>query len=141
MAYLLEFHSEVYGRLRVVRDRGIYLFCGNDVAAALGYRNKQKAVTDHCSPGGWAYYLVEDRAGHLQKTRFLSKGNLFRLILKCPFPTAKPYEDWICSQVLPYIREGQPMAADGVCPVAYLGKKCAELLRPLAGQYEKGASK
>ena len=141
MPYLLVFHSKEFGDLRVIRDMGVYLFCGNDVAAALGYRNKQKAVTDHCHPDHWAYYWVEDSVGHWQKTRFLSRSNLFRLIVKCPLPAAKPYRVWICQQVLPVIRDGQPIAEDGVCPLAYLGQKCAELFGKTADPAPQGKRK
>lgn len=37
--------------IRTVTENGTPLFCGKDVAAALGYYNPGKAVRDHCKGG------------------------------------------------------------------------------------------
>lgn len=42
------FESEQFGNVRIVVDGDRYLFCGADVANALGYSNSRKALQDHC---------------------------------------------------------------------------------------------
>ena len=42
------FTSEKFGSIRAIEESGRVLFCGADVAKALGYTNSSKALTDHC---------------------------------------------------------------------------------------------
>ena len=38
---------EIFGSIRIMTDEdGSFLFCGNDVATALGYANSRKAISD-----------------------------------------------------------------------------------------------
>lgn len=52
------FNSPEFGSIRTLEQNGKVLFCGTDVATALGYTNPRKAVRDHtrggtkCSIGG-----------------------------------------------------------------------------------------
>ena len=41
------FRNSEFGSIRVIEEDGKYLFCGSDVAKALGYSNPRKAVRDH----------------------------------------------------------------------------------------------
>ena len=40
------FRNSEFGSIRVIEEDGKYLFCGSDVAKALGYSNPRKAVRD-----------------------------------------------------------------------------------------------
>lgn len=42
------FNNDEFGNVRVIEEDGKYLFCGADVAKALGYSNSRKALIDHC---------------------------------------------------------------------------------------------
>ena len=42
------FKNPEFGSVRVIDEDGKYLFCGMDVAKALGYANSRKALIDHC---------------------------------------------------------------------------------------------
>ena len=42
------FRNQEFGSVRIIRDDGRLLFCGADVAFALGYKNPRKALIDHC---------------------------------------------------------------------------------------------
>ena len=42
------FKSTEFGEVRTINENGIVLFCGSDVARALGYTNPSKALEDHC---------------------------------------------------------------------------------------------
>ena len=42
------FQNQQFGAVRVIEEDGKVLFCGNDVARALGYTRPGKAIIDHC---------------------------------------------------------------------------------------------
>lgn len=42
------FENPDFGAVRTIEDNGKVLFCGSDVANALGYVNSRKALADHC---------------------------------------------------------------------------------------------
>ena len=42
------FKNPEFGSVRVIEENGKYLFCGTDVARALGYAIPTKAVNTHC---------------------------------------------------------------------------------------------
>ena len=45
------FNHEQFGNVRIIEVDGRMLFCGSDVAKALGYTNPRKAVRDHTEGG------------------------------------------------------------------------------------------
>lgn len=49
MNELALFNNPDFGEIRTLETNdGKVLFCGKDVAAALGYSNPRKALADHC---------------------------------------------------------------------------------------------
>ena len=42
------FQNEQFGKVRTLDEDGKVLFCGSDIARALGYQNASKALGDHC---------------------------------------------------------------------------------------------
>ena len=42
------FQNQQFGEVRVIEEDGKVLFCGNDVAKALGYSNPRDAISRHC---------------------------------------------------------------------------------------------
>ena len=51
MSQMEIFKNPEFGSIRVIEENGNYLFCGTDIAAALGYSNPRKAVRDHTRGG------------------------------------------------------------------------------------------
>ena len=45
---MASFSSKEFGQIRVIQEKGKCLFCGLDVAKALGYKRPADAVTAHC---------------------------------------------------------------------------------------------
>ncbi len=84
-------------------DNGNPLFCGNDVAQALGYANPAKAVIDHCK--GFLFWKPLETAGGIQQVRFISEGDMYRLITSSKLPAAERFEKWVYDEVLPSIRK------------------------------------
>lgn len=44
------FRNEKFGEVRTIEENGKVLFCGNDVAKALGYSNSRDALGRQCNP-------------------------------------------------------------------------------------------
>ena len=42
------FNNREFGSIRVIEENGNYLFCGFDVAKALGYAKPRNAINTHC---------------------------------------------------------------------------------------------
>ena len=45
------FQNEQFGSVRTIDEDGKILFCGKDVATALGYVNDRDALKRHCKGG------------------------------------------------------------------------------------------
>lgn len=46
------FENAQFGVIRAAEDEGQILFCGKDIAAALGYANTKDALARHCKQDG-----------------------------------------------------------------------------------------
>ena len=42
------FNNREFGSIRVIEQNGNYLFCGKDIAKALGYQRTADAISAHC---------------------------------------------------------------------------------------------
>lgn len=42
------FNNEEFGEIRTIQENGEVLFCGADIAKALGYSNTRDALSRHC---------------------------------------------------------------------------------------------
>ncbi len=97
------FSNPVFGEIRTITEGSTTLFCGSDVAKALGYANPTKAINDHCKA------IVErrtnDSLGRQQNMKFISEGDIYRLAAKSELPGADEFERWIFDEVLPSIRK------------------------------------
>ena len=127
------FKNPEFGSVRVIEENGKYLFCGLDVTAALGYKDSAKALKAHCTSDGWAFYPLIDNVGRTQQTRFISEGNLYRLIVHSKLPSAERFERWVFDEVLPSIRKhGAYITREKLWEVATspeaLMKLCSDLL-------------
>lgn len=105
------FENHNFGTIRTFDiDQKIY-FCGRDVATALGYQNPAKALKDHCR-GVTIRYPIIDALGRAQEARFITEGDLYRLIASSKLPAAQAFESWIFDEVLPSIRKHGLYAID-----------------------------
>lgn len=57
------FNSGEFGEIRTITENGKVMFCGTDVARALGYAKPQNAVSRHCREDGSAFHGVIDNLG------------------------------------------------------------------------------
>lgn len=100
MNELQVFKNEKFGTVRTITENGRTLFCGADVAKALGYARPVEAVAKHCR------YTLKQRIPHPQSPGktiemvFIPEGDIYRLAAKSQIPGADEFERWIFDEVL-----------------------------------------
>jgi anti-repressor protein len=100
------FDNPQFGKVRTYKESdGSITFCGADSAAALGYADTAKAIKQHCKEDGVAFHPVIDSLGRTQNAKFITKGNLLRLIAGSELPGADKFESWIFDEVIPQVLE------------------------------------
>lgn len=115
------FSHSVFGNLEVLVENGKEFFPATDVAIKLGYLDPYKAIKQHTKEDGWVNRPVTDALGRVQNKKFLTEGNLYRLIVKSTLPTAEKFESWVFDEVLPTIRKtGGYVANDDLFIQTYL---------------------
>ena len=97
-----QFTNDEFGTIRTVEQDGKVMFCGKDVATALGYSNPRKALIDHCK--GVTKRDTPTSSG-IQSMSFITEGDLYRLIASSKLPSAQKFESWVFDEVLPSIRK------------------------------------
>lgn len=90
--------------IRTTMEDGIPLFCANDAAQTLGYNDPKDALARHCR-GVVKHYPIIDSLGRTQEARFITEGDLYRLIFNSKLPEAEKFEAWVIDEVLPSIRK------------------------------------
>ena len=126
------FESGEFGRVRVIEENGRALFCGTDVAKALGYARPRNAVNAHCK-GALKRGSLTD--GGVQELTFIPEGDVYRLITHSRLPGAERFEKWVFDEVLPAIRKTggyltpsllEQAAGDPAVLLAFAGQLLAE---------------
>lgn len=102
MNELQVFQNDQFGQVRTIEENGKVLFCGSDVAKALGYANPSKALKDHCRGITKRYTLTSSGE---QEMSFISDGDVYRLITRSKLPDAEKFESWVFDEVLPSIQK------------------------------------
>ena len=104
MTDIQKFTNEEFGTIRTVEQDGKVMFCGKDVATALGYKDTTNALKQHCR-GVANHHPIVDQLGREQQARFITEGDLYRLIASSKLPSAQQFESWVFDEVLPSIRK------------------------------------
>lgn len=129
---LAVFESGEFGKVRVIEENGRALFCGTDVAKALGYARPRNAVNAHCK-GALKRGSLTD--GGVQELTFIPEGDVYRLITHSRLPGAEWFEKWVFDEVLPAIRRTggyltpsllEQAAGDPAVLLAFAGQLLAE---------------
>lgn len=63
MTDLTVFKNEEFGEIRTVEQDGKVLFCGKNIADALGYKDTVNALKSHCKQDGVAIHHLTDNLG------------------------------------------------------------------------------
>ncbi len=109
MNQLQVFNNDLFGEIRTLTENDKVLFCGKDVASALGYVRPRDAIRKHCK--GASFRSVPTSSG-IQDMSFIPEGDLYRLIIKSQLPSAEKFERWVFDDVLPSIRRHGMYATD-----------------------------
>lgn len=96
------FNNPDFGEVRTLEENGTVLFCGSDVAVALGYAKPRNAIGTHCKGALKRGILT---AGGNQEMTFIPEGDVYRLIARSKLPSAEQFERWVFDEVLPSIRK------------------------------------
>ena len=100
------FNNPEFGTVRTLENNnGVVLFCGVDIAKALGYSNPSKALNDHCKGDLTKRYPILDPLGRTQDAIFIQESDLYRLVFGSKLKTAEKFTDWVASEVLPSVRK------------------------------------
>ena len=106
-----QFHNEEFGSLDILMIDGKPYFPAIECAIVLGYKNPRDAIAKHCNEDGVAKRDVIDRLGRTQGKKYITEGNLYRLIIRSKLPAALRFEAWVCDEILPAIRRHGAYAA------------------------------
>lgn len=106
------FTNPAFGQIRTVTIDGTTTFAGKDVAIALGYKDPINAIKLHCK--GVAKYHPLETPGGIQQARFITEGDVYRLIVSSHLPAAEKFESWVFDEVLPSIRRHGLYAIDEI---------------------------
>lgn len=102
MNELQVFKNSEFGEVKMIEENGKILFCGSDVARALGYAIPSKAVNTHCKG---VSKMEAPTNGGIQNMLFITEGDVYRLIVHSKLPNAIKFESWVYDEVLPTIRK------------------------------------
>lgn len=111
MNELMIFNNPEFGRVRTLEENGAVLFCGTDVARALGYSNPRDAVSRHCRgvvKRDGVSLTTNQRGKTTEQTvemSFIPESDLYRLVFSSKLPAAEKFTDWVTGEVLPTIRK------------------------------------
>lgn len=103
------FDNAKFGKIRTIEENGTVLFCGSDIAKALGYTRPNDAISAHCKA------TVKRRtpiSGKMQEINFIPEGDVYRLIAHSKLPAAEQFERWVFDEVLPTIRRNGAYMTD-----------------------------
>lgn len=113
------FENSEFGTVRTLEEDGKVLFCGKDVASALGYVDTVNALKQHCrwvvKHNLWVQTGTKadgSAAVRQTKTSFIPESDVYRLITHSKLPAAEKFESWVFDEVLPTIRKHGMYAAE-----------------------------
>ncbi len=99
------FNNPEFGEIRTIEEDGKVLFCGSDVARALGYAKPQNAIDRHCKGALKRGIPHPQSPNKTIEMLFIPEGDIYRLAAKSELPGAERFESWIFDEVLPSIRK------------------------------------
>lgn len=136
MNELMIFNNTEFGEIRTIEEDGKVLFCGSDVAKALGYKRPNDAISAHCR--GTVKRRITDSIGREQDMNFIPEGDIYRLAAKSELPGAERFESWIFDEVLPSIRKhGAYMTDDTLDKMIHSPEFGIKLLTALKEEKDK----
>lgn len=143
------FQNSEFGELGILMLDGKEYFPATQCAKVLGYVNPQKAVRDHCKGDGCTIrsgvsVTTNQHGKATQQTvsiKYITEGNLYRLIVGSKLPAAERFERWVFDDVLPTIRKagnyGKTDMTEIITQTATV--ICTEMMKQLAPLFQSVA--
>ena len=112
MSKIMVYEHPLLGKVRIFTENGKTWFNGTDIAISLKYENPQKAIRDHCKDHGITIRSGVIKTGmkkngtaynQIGNMKFISEGNIYRLIVKSHMPKADEFESWVFDDVVPSV--------------------------------------
>lgn len=133
------FENQRFGNVRILEtDDGRVMFCGADVAKALGYSRPYDAIKAHCK------CTVKYSIPHPQspdktiEMAFIPEPDVYRLTFGSKLPDAEDFTDWVVNEVLTSIRKnGAYMTPKTLAAACANAEFTAELLSVLQSEQNK----
>lgn len=101
------YNHPLFGNVRMFVDNGKPWFCATDIASSLGYANPQKAIRTHCVSKGVTEMDTPTQNQYgaivMQRMKYISEGNIYRLTAKSELPKAEEFESWIFDDLVPTV--------------------------------------
>lgn len=141
------FENPEFGQVRTIIEGDKMLFCGSDVAKALGYAKTNDAIHKHCkhitkhdaticSTAKWG----TTTSGTMREMLFIPEGDVYRLIIRSKLPSAERFERWVFDEVLPSIRKhGVYMTDETLTESLARPENLITILQTLLAEKEKTA--
>lgn len=105
MNQLQTFNHSDFGNVRTITEGDVILFCGSDVAKALGYDQPQKAIERHSRYGTKRTIPHPQSQNKTIEMTFIPEGDLYRLVANSKLPGAVRFQSWVFDEVLPTVRK------------------------------------
>lgn len=125
------FISPEFGEIRTLEtEDGKVLFCGTDVAKALGYSKPNNAIAAHCRCALKQGIPHPQSPNKTIEMSFISEGDVYRLITHSKLSGAEKFEAWVFDEVLPAIRKTGSYALPKMSAmemIAGIANGCVEL--------------
>lgn len=102
------FSNDEFGKVRVIEKDNQPWFVGKDVASALGYNDLGHAIIDHVDEQDRVNSKTQgqnDPEFGQRGTWLINESGLYSLILSSKLPSAKKFQRWVTSEVLPSLRQ------------------------------------
>lgn len=112
-----EFDHKMFGAIRGAEIKGQPWFVGNDLAAALGYKDPARAIVQHVPQKHKRLIRLGDTVGSLANRQqtpvnlggnpnqmMVSEPGMYRLIFHSKLKAADDFVEWVTADVLPTLR-------------------------------------
>ena len=109
------FENPEFGNVRTLEtDDGKVMFCGKDIASALGYKDTVNAIKAHCKGVAKHHLPHPQSAGKTIEMTFIPESDVYRLAFGSKLPNAERFTDWVAEEVIPSIRRHGAYMTDDV---------------------------
>ena len=99
------FENQEFGTIRTMsNEHGEVMFCGKDVAEALGYSNTKDALLRHVETEDKLRSRITT-SGQSRTMTFINESGLYALILSSKLEGVKLFRTWVTSEVMQSIRK------------------------------------